>query len=165
MIGPDEGLDQAAVRERVLRGQVNDVPQAASRTVAQIVWSNLLTPFNALLGTLFVVILLVGAPADALFGVVLIANTTIGIYQELRAKRTLDRLAVLTTPRARPDSFSRSRRATARPDPGSSAESCASPSPPEPWLPRGRLPGTPSPRVRSGRAWSLRRPRRPWSCS
>ena len=46
------------------------------------------------------VILVVGAPADALFGVVLVANTTIGIYQELRAKRTLDRLAVLTAPRA-----------------------------------------------------------------
>lgn len=100
MQGSLDGLDEAAVRDRVSRGEVNEVPEASSRTVGQIVRSNVLTPFNALLGTLFVIILVVGAPADALFGVVLIANTAIGIYQELRAKRTLDRLAVLTAPRA-----------------------------------------------------------------
>src|SRR6266571_2890738 len=101
MTEPLAGLDEAAVRDRVLRGEVNEVPQAAGRTVWQIVRANLFTPFNALLGTLFVVILVVGAPQDALFGVVLVANTAIGIFQELRAKRTLDRLAVLTAPRAR----------------------------------------------------------------
>lgn len=99
--GPRDGLDDAAVRDRVLRGEVNEARQVTSRTVGQIVRANVLTPFNGLLGTLFVVILVVGAPADALFGVVLVANTAIGIYQELRAKRTLDRLAVLTAPRAR----------------------------------------------------------------
>src|SRR6266498_243244 len=101
MTDPLAGLDEAAVRDRVLRGEVNEVPRAASRTVWEIVRSNLFTPFNALLGTLFVVILAVGAPQDALFGIVLVANTAIGIFQELRAKRTLDRLAVLTAPRAR----------------------------------------------------------------
>jgi len=101
MTEPLAGLDEAAVRDRVLRGEVNAVPQAASRTVWQIVRANLFTRFNALLGTLFVVILAVGALQDALFGLVLVANTAIGIFQELRAKRTLDRLAVLTAPRAR----------------------------------------------------------------
>lgn len=101
MNGSLDGLDDAAVRDRVLRGEVNGVAEVTSRTVGQIVRANVFTPFNALLGSLFVVILLVGAPADALFGVVLVANTAIGIYQELRAKRTLDQLAVLTTPRAR----------------------------------------------------------------
>src|SRR5438477_2258992 len=90
MTDPLAGLDDAAVRDRVRRGDVNEVPQAASRTVWQIVRANLFTPFNALLGTLFVVILVVGAPQDALFGLVLVANTAIGIFQELRAKRTLD---------------------------------------------------------------------------
>ncbi len=99
MTEPLAGLDEAAVRDRVLRGEVNAVPQAASRTVWQIVRANLFTRFNALLGTLFVVILAVGALQDALFGLVLVANTAIGIFQELRAKRTLDRLAVLTAPR------------------------------------------------------------------
>jgi hypothetical protein len=48
-----------------------------------------------------VVILIVGPIQDALFGVVLVANALVGIVQELRSKRTLDRLAVLTAPRAR----------------------------------------------------------------
>src|SRR6185436_8293179 len=54
-----------------------------------------------LLGSLLVVILIVGPIQDALFGFVLIANAVVGIGQELRAKRTLDRLAVLTSPHAR----------------------------------------------------------------
>ena len=101
MADPTRGLDDAAVRERVARGEVNEVRAQTSRTVWQIVRANVMTPFNALLGSLFVVILLTGAVQDALFGIVLVANTAIGIVQELRAKRTLDRLAVLTTPRAR----------------------------------------------------------------
>jgi magnesium-transporting ATPase (P-type) len=98
---PLDGLNEDAVIERVRRGEVNEVPKTTSRTTWQIVRANVLTPFNALLGTLFVVILTTGAPQDALFGVVLIANTAIGIVQELRAKRTLDQLAVLTTPQTR----------------------------------------------------------------
>src|SRR4029450_3219730 len=89
------------VAERVSLGQVNDVPAVPSRTVGQIVRANVFTRFNALLGSLLVVILIVGPIQDALFGFVLIANAGIGIYQELRAKRTLDSLAVLTSPRAR----------------------------------------------------------------
>jgi cation-transporting ATPase E len=96
-----EGLTAAEVAERVARGQVNDVPTAPSRTVGQIVRANVLTRFNALLGSLLVIILIVGPIQDALFGIVLIANAVIGIVQELRAKRTLDRLAVLTSPKAR----------------------------------------------------------------
>ncbi|MGH2635378.1 MAG: HAD-IC family P-type ATPase, partial [Actinomycetota bacterium] len=96
-----DGLTPAEVAERVARGQVNDVPPAPSRTVAQIVRANVFTRFNALLGSLLVVILIVGPIQDALFGFVLIANAAVGIGQELRAKRTLDRLAVLTSPRAR----------------------------------------------------------------
>ncbi len=99
--GPLDGLDRAEVLERVSRGEVNEVSHAASRTVGQIIRSNVFTPFNALLGALLVVILTVGAPQDGLFGGVLIANAAVGIFQELRAKRTLDRLSVLTTPRAR----------------------------------------------------------------
>jgi cation-transporting ATPase E len=95
-----DGLTQAEVAERIARGQVNDVPAAPSRTVAQIVRANVFTRFNALLGSLLVVILIVGPLQDALFGGVLIANAAVGIAQELRAKRTLDRLAVLTSPRA-----------------------------------------------------------------
>jgi len=97
----DTGLSRPQVEDRVRRGLVNDVPRTPSRTTWQIVRANVFTPFNALLGGLLVVILIFGPIQDALFGGVLIANTAIGIYQELRAKRTLDRLAVLTAPRAR----------------------------------------------------------------
>ncbi len=96
-----EGLTAQEVAERVARGQVNDVPAVPSRTVGQIVRANVFTRFNALLGSLLVVILIVGPIQDALFGFVLVANAGVGIYQELRAKRTLDSLAVLTSPHAR----------------------------------------------------------------
>jgi cation-transporting P-type ATPase E len=95
------GLTSAEVAERVARGEVNDVPPAPTRTVAQIVRANVLTRFNALLGGMLAVILVVGPVQDALFGFVLVANALIGIVQELRAKRALDRLTVLTAPRAR----------------------------------------------------------------
>ena len=95
------GLTAAEVAERVRRGDVNDVPQRSSRSVADIVRANVFTRFNAILGTLLAVILVVGPIQDALFGFVLVANTGIGILQEWRAKVTLDRLAVLNAPRAR----------------------------------------------------------------
>ncbi len=71
-----------------------------SRSIREIRRANLLTRFNALLGALLVVMLVVGPPQDALFGLVLIANLTIGVIQELRAKYTLDRLSVLHAARA-----------------------------------------------------------------
>ena len=61
----------------------------------------MLTRFNAILGVLFVLVMIVGPPQDALFGVVLAVNTAIGAAQELRAKRALDKLAILTAARAR----------------------------------------------------------------
>lgn len=72
-----------------------------SRSVPEIIWSNTFTVFNLVLGTLLAATLAFGDPRDALFGGVIIANTLIGIIQELRAKRTLDRLALLVAPRAR----------------------------------------------------------------
>ena len=100
-IDPEQGLTAAEVADRVARGQVNDVPPVPTRTVAQIVRANVFTQFNAILGAMLAIILVVGPLQDALFGLVLIANAGIGIVQELRAKRTLDRLTVLTAPRAR----------------------------------------------------------------
>ncbi|MEX2099938.1 MAG: HAD-IC family P-type ATPase, partial [Acidimicrobiia bacterium] len=98
---PDTGLTAAEVRERVERGLTNDAGTRTSRTYAEIVRANVITRFNAILGTMLAIILIVGDIQDALFGVVLVANALIGIIQEVRAKRTLDRLAVLNAPRAR----------------------------------------------------------------
>jgi cation-transporting ATPase E len=98
---PPAGLTSAQVAERVSRGLTNARGEHTSRSVAHILRANILTRFNLILGVLLAVILAVGQPQDALFGIVLVANALIGIGQELRAKRTLDRLAVLTAPRVR----------------------------------------------------------------
>jgi cation-transporting ATPase E len=95
------GLSDAEVARRVAAGEVNDVPLRSSRSAAEIVRSNVLTRFNAIIGTLFAVILVVGPLQDGLFGFVILANTGIGIVQELRAKRTLDNLAVIGEARPR----------------------------------------------------------------
>ncbi|MEU1824667.1 HAD-IC family P-type ATPase [Streptomyces abikoensis] len=89
------GLSAAEVAERVARGEVNDVPVRSSRSTKEIVRANVFTRFNAIIGVLFLIILAVGPLQDGLFGFVIIANTAIGIFQELRAKKTLDSLAVI----------------------------------------------------------------------
>lgn len=94
------GLSADEVAARIARNQTNVSGERTSRTVGEILRANILTRFNILLGTLLVAILAVGELQDALFGVVLVANALIGIVQELRAKRTLDRLAVLSALRA-----------------------------------------------------------------
>ncbi|HEX6845004.1 MAG TPA: HAD-IC family P-type ATPase, partial [Actinomycetota bacterium] len=97
----DRGLTAAEVADRVARGLTNDVPPAPTRTVREIVRANVFTRFNALLGAMLAIILVVGPIQDALFGFVIVANSVIGIVQELRAKRTLDRLTLLVAPKAR----------------------------------------------------------------
>ncbi|HEX6329463.1 MAG TPA: HAD-IC family P-type ATPase [Jiangellaceae bacterium] len=89
------GLTTHEVAERVAAGQVNDVPVRSSRSVADVVRANVFNRINAIIGSLLVLILLVGPWQDALFGGVIVANSLIGIVQELRAKRTLDRLALI----------------------------------------------------------------------
>ncbi len=94
------GLSTAEVAVRVAAGLVNRAAAPPSRTVGQIFRANILTRFNAILGALLLVILVVGPLQDALFGLVIVVNSAVGIVQELRAKRTLDRLSLLTVPHA-----------------------------------------------------------------
>jgi cation-transporting ATPase E len=93
-----KGLTTAEVLARVAAGQINDAHEVTSRSLKDILHANLLTRFNALLLVLFVTVLIVGSPADGLFGFVIVINSAIGIFQELRAKRTLDRLAIMHAP-------------------------------------------------------------------
>ncbi|MFJ8107426.1 HAD-IC family P-type ATPase [Streptomyces sp. NPDC096132] len=92
---PATGLTAAEVAERVARGQVNDVPVRSSRSVGEIVRANVFTRFNAIIGVLWLIVLVVAPFQDGLFGFVILANTGIGIIQEWRAKQTLDSLAVI----------------------------------------------------------------------
>ncbi|MEX2250753.1 MAG: HAD-IC family P-type ATPase [Acidimicrobiia bacterium] len=99
---PEEGLTQDEVRQRIEAGLVNQVVERPSRTTGEIVRANVVTRFNILLGALLLIVLVVlREPRDALFGIVLVTNAAIGIVQELRAKRTLDRLELVAAPRVR----------------------------------------------------------------
>ncbi|HST32636.1 MAG TPA: HAD-IC family P-type ATPase [Solirubrobacteraceae bacterium] len=96
---PGAGLgEQEAARRLAARGTVR-APRG-SRSYASIVRANVLTVFNAILAAFGAVTLLFGDARDALFLGIIVANATIGITQESRAKRALDRLATLVAPRA-----------------------------------------------------------------
>jgi cation-transporting ATPase E len=95
---PDQGLSsgEAAARLRKL----GPPPENSSRSTASIVAGNVFTLFNAIIGAFFVLDLALGLYADSIFGLVAVINSYIGIRQELKAKATLDQLAVLVAPRA-----------------------------------------------------------------
>lgn len=92
---PQIGLTTAEVAERIARGEVNRAPDARSRSLGDIVRANVFTWFNGLIGSLWIVMLLVAPIQDSLFGFVIVFNAAIGIVQEYRAARTLARLSVL----------------------------------------------------------------------
>ncbi len=95
------GLSADEIGARLSAGLVNETVGGHGRTLGQIMRANVVTPFNAILGALLVVVFIVGPPQDGLFGVVLVTNTAIGVVQELRARRALDRVAILTAPTSR----------------------------------------------------------------
>ena len=95
----DGGLSSAEAAKRLRR--LGPPPETSSRSVSSIVAGNVFTLFNAIIGVFFVLILSLGLFADAVFGLIAIVNSYIGIRQELKAKRTLDRLAVLVAPHAK----------------------------------------------------------------
>ena len=80
-------------------GKVNDVRDTGSRSLSSIIRSNTLTPFNALIGTLWVAMMIVAPWQDALFGFVIVFNTLIGTIQEYRSARTLAKLSLLNEAR------------------------------------------------------------------
>ncbi len=95
----ERGLSSAEAAERLR--QLGQPPETSSRSVASIVAGNVFTLFNAIIAFFFLLILSLGLLADAAFGLIAIVNSYIGIRQELKAKRTLDQLAVLVAPQAR----------------------------------------------------------------
>lgn len=94
------GLNDEEVAEAVSRGDVNITSKQTSRSLMDIVRANVFTLFNAIIFTAMVVVLATGSWKDAIFGVVILVNTGIGIVTELKAKRTLDRLSILIAARA-----------------------------------------------------------------
>lgn len=94
------GLSTAEVTERRARGLTNVTPTGTGRSFVRILSTHLFTVFNAVVGGSFAMLLVLGAWQDAVFGFFVVANTAMGIVQEVRAKRTLARLALLNAPRA-----------------------------------------------------------------
>ncbi len=92
----EAGLTSAEVAERVAKGQVNEAPDPRSRSLASIFRENTLTSFNVVIGSLWALMIIAQAPIqDSLFGFVIIINSAIGIIQEWRAKRTLEKLSLV----------------------------------------------------------------------
>src|SRR5215207_11712842 len=94
-----QGLSRAEATQRLAR--LGPREQTTSRSVASIIAGNVFTLFNAIIAGFFVLILALGLFADALFGLIAVVNSAIGIRQEVKAKETLDQLALLVAPRAK----------------------------------------------------------------
>ena len=95
-----QGLSAAEVAERVARGEVNVDAGVHTRSIRQIVRENTLTLFNAINAILAVFVLITGSYKNMLFMVVIVCNTLIGIVQEIRSKRTTDRLSIVASSKA-----------------------------------------------------------------
>ena len=91
-----KGLTTKEVDERILRGEVNKIPKAPSRTIWQMFRANFFNIFNFLNIFLATLVIIAGSPKNAIFAGVIIVNSIIGVAQELRAKKTLERLSVLS---------------------------------------------------------------------
>ncbi|WP_344486942.1 HAD-IC family P-type ATPase [Glycomyces endophyticus] len=101
MLAGDRGLTAAEVAERVQAGAVNEAKRHTSRPFSAILRANLFTPLNAVIGVLAVIAVTFGGWKQGLFAGVIIANILIGTIQELRAKRTLDKLSLMNQANAK----------------------------------------------------------------
>ncbi|WP_459797614.1 P-type ATPase, partial [Mycobacterium riyadhense] len=89
------GLTDAEVAQRIAEGKTNDVSARVTRSIADIVRANVFTRINAILGVLLLIVLATGSVINGLFGLLIVANSVIGMVQEIRAKQTLDKLAIV----------------------------------------------------------------------
>ena len=94
------GLTSEQIQKRIEAGQVNISDSPNTRTYKQIIRENTLTFFNFLNVVLLVLVLVVGSYKNSMFMGIIIINTVIGIVQEVRAKKTIDKLAILTANKA-----------------------------------------------------------------
>ncbi|OBH60944.1 magnesium-transporting ATPase [Mycobacterium mantenii] len=89
------GLTDAEVAQRVADGKSNAVRERATRSITDIVRANVFTRINAILGVLLLIVLATGSVINGMFGLLIVANSVVGMVQEIRAKQTLDKLAIV----------------------------------------------------------------------
>ena len=94
----NEGLSSAEVANRVANKQVNRVKKVVGKSYLQIFASNILTFFNLLGFIIFLLMLLCGSVTNMMFIVIILANTAIGIFQEIRSKRAVEKLSIVSEP-------------------------------------------------------------------
>lgn len=97
---PDMGLTKEQVAEHMMAGASNQKVDSSTKTIKEIIHSNVFTYFNLIFFILTVLLLIAGAFRDLTFLPIIIVNTCIGIFQEIRSKRVLDRLSILNAPKA-----------------------------------------------------------------
>ena len=98
---PNQGLTVDQVVERINKGFINKTPNTNNKTYASIFIGNIFTFFNILCFLVAASLIIAGSYKDLMFMVVVLANMSIGIIQEIRAKRTIEKLSLLTAPSAK----------------------------------------------------------------
>ena len=96
----ERGLTQEQVQERISQGEVNHAVESASKSQKEIIYSNIFTYFNLVFFVIAILLIVVGSFRDLTFLPVIIANTLIGIIQEMRSKKVLDNLSILNAPKS-----------------------------------------------------------------
>ena len=97
---PAQGLMPQQVEQRMAQGLHNGDSGVKSKTEGQIIRENVFTFFNLLNFALALAVILVGSPRSALFMGVILSNIVIGSFQGIRAKRTIDKLSLISSPKA-----------------------------------------------------------------
>lgn len=92
------GLTSEQVQERIDKGQTNFTPNESVKTYKRIFFENTVTFFNILCLAIAISLMCVGAWSNCLFMVIIVINTAIGIIQEIKAKKTIEKLSLLTAP-------------------------------------------------------------------
>ena len=94
------GLTDEEVRQRVEEGLTNRADISTDKTTKEIVISNVFTYFNLIFLVITILLIMVGSFRNLTFLPIIIGNTVIGIVQEIRAKKTLEKMSLLNAPHA-----------------------------------------------------------------
>ena len=97
----NSGLSNEQIEERKLNNLVNNTKQKTSKSYARIFIDNIFTYFNVLWLAIFVALLIVGSYENLFFIVVIVLNTAIAIFQEIRSKRTVEKLSLISSPKTK----------------------------------------------------------------